>query len=255
LCFIPPVYSLPTDQTSPRRALRETRPLTDETSSPTDTIDLQDTDAPSAKDHSRNTQTNSTLAPHQAETLREVAQDTADENARSPRLSWATTAVDDSDPQQQADAISAGVNERLKGSANGSGKPGASANANTMQREDNLAVAQNGGHSIRDDDSDTGGDTDESMDDDMMDKISSSPSIEDGGCAPPPLLPRDWPRRLDSLPPLGGRASPMSSPNPTEHGSSSPYLEPAEHLPIDSAVPINFPSHQQRHHLRGEYNG
>ncbi|KAH6668105.1 hypothetical protein F5X68DRAFT_225225 [Plectosphaerella plurivora] len=179
-----------------------------------DTIDLQDTDAPSAKDHTRTTQPNSTLAPHQAETLREVAQDTADENARSPRLSLANSAFDDSDPQKQADAISAGVTERLKASANGSGKAGA--NANNMQREDNLAVAQNGGHSIRDDDSDTGGDTDESMDDDMMDKISSSPSIEDGGCAPLPLS-REWPRRLDSLPPPGRRDSPLSSPIPGEH--------------------------------------
>ncbi|KAM0322207.1 hypothetical protein ACHAQA_009698 [Verticillium albo-atrum] len=138
-----------------------------------DSIDLQDADAPSAKDHPRTEASeSSSLAPHQAETLREVAQETAAENSRSPRVSWTN-----GNPDQQsydADDLVASVANKL-----------ADKNAdNKMQTQhqqssqDSLAVAQNGGLST--DESDADGDTDESMDDDMMDKISSSPSIEDG---------------------------------------------------------------------------
>lgn len=126
-----------------------------------------------------------------------------------------------------------------------------------MHAEDNLAVAQNGGSSGREDDSDTGGDTDESMDDDMMDKISSSPSIEDGGCAL--LSPRDWPRRVDSLPSIRDRGSPLSTPSPSttpsptlaEPPSSSPYMETPDSLPYQS----EHNPDRQHHHLRGEYHG
>ena len=66
-------------------------------------------------------------------------------------------------------------------------------------QQDEQAIRLNGGISIEGDDGDMqDADIDDDMDDDMMDKISSSPSIEDGGCALP--SPRDWPRRVDSLP-------------------------------------------------------
>jgi hypothetical protein len=123
---------------------------------PTDSIDLQDPEAPSAKEHKHSPITNGgVLAPHQAETLREVAAETKEER----RLSWANGDI--GDLQQYAEDLSAGVN------------------GNRMQQQDALAIAQNGGMSTSDDrDIDDDGDMDE---DDMMDKISSSPSIEDGG--------------------------------------------------------------------------
>lgn len=49
--------------------------------------------------------------------------------------------------------------------------------------QDRLAVAQNGGHtgSTAEDGDLADAEGDDGMDDDMMDKISSSPSIDDGG--------------------------------------------------------------------------
>ncbi|KXJ97682.1 hypothetical protein Micbo1qcDRAFT_200340 [Microdochium bolleyi] len=134
-----------------------------------DTIDLQDHDAPSAKDHTHapsKPNPNGHLAAHQAETLREVAEERADEEMRSPRASYAPHS-DTGDLSQYAE--DPGMDDLAT-----SGK---------QQREDALAVAQNGGV-VRDvddggDGSDHDDDDDDDMDDDMMDKISSSPSIED----------------------------------------------------------------------------
>ncbi|KAF4774743.1 SH3 domain-containing protein [Colletotrichum scovillei] len=128
-----------------------------------DTIDLQNPEAPSAKDHSR--APNGSFGPHQAETLREVAQESAEDQARSPRLSW--TNADDDDISDEDD-LAGEVSRKLSGSTMD--------DASKKQQQDALAVAQNGGVS----DDGNMDDTDESMDDDdMMDKISSSPSIED----------------------------------------------------------------------------
>lgn len=69
------------------------------------------------------------------------------------------------------------------------------ANHQQQQQEDALAVAQNGGVSSSDE-----GDMDgDDLDDDLMDRISSSPSIEDGAyyCC----YPTGWPPRKSSLPP------------------------------------------------------
>ncbi|OLN82719.1 Tip elongation aberrant protein Tea4 [Colletotrichum chlorophyti] len=183
-----------------------------------DTIDLQDHDAPSAKDHSRGT-TNGSFGPHQAETLREVAQESAEDQARSPRLSW--TNADDDDISDSDD---------LAGEASRKPNGGAMDDAGKKQQQDALAAAQNGGASINSDDGDMD-DTDESLDDDMMDKISSSPSIEDGGypsITPPP----SWPRRVDSLPVMRNRASSVS-PAFSEARSSSPYPELDRHTNDD----------------------
>ncbi|KAH7041269.1 uncharacterized protein B0I36DRAFT_371543 [Microdochium trichocladiopsis] len=137
-----------------------------------DTIDLQDHDAPSAKDHSHapsKPDINGHLAAHQAETLREVAEERAGEEMRSPRGSYAPH-NDIGDLSQYAE------DPEMDGPTVTNGK---------AQREDALAVAQNGGIVMDADDGhgDHGDDDDDDdMDDDMMDKISSSPSIEDGGC-------------------------------------------------------------------------
>ncbi|KAG7127234.1 Tip elongation aberrant protein Tea4 like [Verticillium longisporum] len=140
-----------------------------------DSIDLQDADAPSAKDHTRteaSESSSSSLGAHQAETLREVAQETAAENSRSPRISW-TNGNPDQQSYETDDLVASVANELAETSA----AKNMQAQQHPSTSQDSLAVAQNGGLST--DESDADGDTDESMDDDMMDKISSSPSIED----------------------------------------------------------------------------
>ncbi|KAI1154968.1 hypothetical protein F4825DRAFT_122758 [Nemania diffusa] len=126
-----------------------------------------------------------------------------------------------------------------------------------MQQQDALAIAQNGGvvgHADDEDDIDLTTDEDD-LDDDMMDKISSSPSIEDGGCTLPPI----WPARVDSL-----RNSPSSHdhfipPVVTETRSSSPYLELPDHLPLQvsaqqsSKASVN--TSKPDHLLPGGYTG
>ncbi|KAJ8123332.1 hypothetical protein ONZ43_g694 [Nemania bipapillata] len=218
-----------------------------------DSIDLQDHDAPSAKDHKNsttkpalNTNPNGSLAPHQAETIREVQEERAEEEARSPRVSWVHGDGDgDNDRHLQlyAEELASGIVNSLNG--------------HKMQQQDALAIAQNGGvvgHADDEDDIDVTTDDDD-LDDDMMDKISSSPSIEDGGCTLPPT----WPARIDSL-----RNSPLSydlfiPPVVTEARSSSPYLEPPEHLPLQ--VTYQQPSkafvdaYKPGHLLPGGYTG
>ncbi|KAI1327850.1 hypothetical protein F5Y16DRAFT_370476 [Xylariaceae sp. FL0255] len=135
-----------------------------------DSIDLQDHDAPSAKDHHRVKPTsintsNGSLAPHQAETIREVEEERAEEEARSPRVSWSNGDVE-RDLQQYAEDLASGVASSMNGSK--------------MQQQDALAIAQNGGVSAADDDeADAETNADDDLDDDMMDRISSSPSIID----------------------------------------------------------------------------
>ncbi|KAM0250956.1 hypothetical protein ACHAQJ_008378 [Trichoderma viride] len=148
-----------------------------------DTIDLQDHHAPSAQDQSahrdrghktpRSPTANAPvqLAPHQAETLRDVAHSTAEEQSRSPRAAF-TKYNGPSDAGTIADAMDVYQQHQ--------------------HQQDSLAVAQNGG--MDDDDIEDDGD----LDDDMMDRISSSPSIEDGACSSV-VTPVAWPRRVSSL--------------------------------------------------------
>ncbi|KAM0811263.1 hypothetical protein AB5N19_11619 [Seiridium cardinale] len=187
-----------------------------------DSIDLQDHDTPSAKDHKSSTASQivngQSLGSHQAETLREVAAETKEDR----RVSW--TNGDIGDIQQYVD----------------DGK---------MQQQDALAIAQNGGSTVSDDGD---MDDDDDLDDDMMDKISSSPSIEDGEDTP--KLPVPWPARVDSL---RNQPSPIRSPVSSEPRSSSPYLERPEYLPL----PLRLPNKQSSkasapviascHHLAG----
>ncbi|KAI1267234.1 hypothetical protein F5Y18DRAFT_333033 [Xylariaceae sp. FL1019] len=198
-----------------------------------DSIDLQDPDAPSAKDHRGAAvkpilNSHGSLAPHQAETIREVEEERAEEELRSPRVSWANAAAADRDLQQYAEDLSSGIASSLNGT--------------TMQQQDALAIAQNGGVSGHgEDDGDVDNNTDDDLDDDMMDRISSSPSIIDGGYTLPPV----WPARIDSLinsplrnsvhgSPSRRTISRDSSPMPSEARSSSPYLEPAPYPPLQN---------------------
>ncbi len=80
------------------------------------------------------------------------------------------------------------------------------------------------------------------MDDDLMDKISSSPSIEDGKYSLPL-----WPPRVDSV---DCEASPASTSTPTRgnsFSSSSPFSSTPEHFPLHPAHLFHSASHH------GEY--
>lgn len=138
----------------------------------------------------------------------------AEENHRSPRVSkeWSTGEVQQL--QQYGNDLAAGVTSKLNG-------------ANLQQQQDNLAVAQNGGltGSTAEDADMADAEGDDGMDDDMMDKISSSPSIDDGGYS----LPHLWPQRADSL----TLATPKSSSSSQACGdSSSPFVKTPEYYPL-----------------------
>lgn len=166
----------------------------------TDTLDLQDHVAPSAKDHHANHPHTSdtppgapgvSIAPHQAETLREVAHKTAEAEAHSPRVSWSNGKPNDTTEllQEYAEDHSAADKHSLAGG-------GLGIEMYHHDQQDALAIAQNGGVSSTDEE-DLEGEGDD-LDDDLMDKISSSPSIEDGALNPV-KMPAAWPRRESSL--------------------------------------------------------
>ncbi|KAI9649417.1 protein phosphatase regulator [Ciborinia camelliae] len=208
-----------------------------------DSIDLQDQNAPSAQDHSKKHANAASLgngspAPHQAEALREVAAEVADEQYRSPRVSreW-TNGEGQMIQDYTSDDLAAEVTSALNGNS----------------QQDDLAITQNGGLTgSRGEDGDMAdGEGEDSMDDDMMDKISSSPSIEDGGYS----LPKIWPSRSDSL-------SRASSPSLSQAcgESSSPFMEPPTFFPLQPMsdqldMDLSQVAHeiQYHHHHLGEY--
>ncbi|KAF4972935.1 hypothetical protein FSARC_629 [Fusarium sarcochroum] len=209
-----------------------------------DTIDLQDHHSPSAQDHSKSPRLGgaaNSLGPHQAETIREVTHDTADEQRRGPRASL--------DNRNSLDDIDSFADDLV---ANHTAQRASDDNDTTMVQEDALAVAQNGGVSSSDEGELDG---DDDLDDDMMDKISSSPSIEDGGCYSV-TAPLAWPRRVSSLP------SSLRSSSPSISGSSgtricSPYPEPLKYAPSPSTIaqlPRALPATIRNHRLQGEYS-
>jgi len=212
-----------------------------------DSIDLQDQNAPSAQDHTRQPTHPSPLgagppAPHQAEALREVAAETADQHLRSPRVSQEWSSGEAQQLQQYGDELAKGVTNSLTGA--------------NLQQQDTLAVAQNGGltGSTAEDAEMADAEGDDGMDDDMMDKISSSPSIDDGGYS----LPHMWPLRSDSLSiETPTKGSPSCSQACCE--SSSPFVETPEYYPLrplrdtsDKDVVPEVPE-EKHHHLPGEY--
>ena len=168
-----------------------------------DTLDLQNQDTPSAKDHSRQPTHPAPLgdgppAPHQAGALRNAGHDLGELHIRSPRAS-----------------------QDLSGKE-----------LQLLHEDDDRG---NGEHRIRDlegshEDGEMGeAEGEDSLDDDMMDKISSSPSIDDGGYP----LPFTWPPREASLPsaPSSFHAS-ESPPIMLEEASSSPYVSTPPHVPL-----------------------
>ena len=216
-----------------------------------DSIDLQDQNAPSAKDHTRQPTHPAPLgvgppAPHQAEALREVAAEAAEQNQRSPRVSkeWSNGDIQPV-AQHGNDESAAAVTSKLTGA--------------NLQQQDDLAVAQNGGltGSTAEDAEMADTEGDDGLEDDMMDKISSSPSIDDGGY----FLPNVWPKRSDSLSRsmTTARSSPLSQ---ACSEVSSPYVETPEYFPSrlqpepsDKDEVQDGQSTKRHHHLLGEYVG
>ena len=91
------------------------------------------------------------------------------------------------------------------------------------------------------------GESENEGDDDMMDRISSSPSIDDGGSYLSHLYPHThlkvWPARCSSLSPTPTTITPTredfnssaSSPTPVSTAESSPFLQTPQHMPLRRA--------------------
>ena len=203
-----------------------------------DTIDLQDQESPSAKDHTRQPAHPAPFgdgppAPHQERALKHAEQESAVElhHSRSPRVSQ---------------DLSGKELQLLQDDGDGYVNPGL-VSPNQDQQNIQRHGGTLGGVGLESDEGDIEGD--DGLEDDMMDKISSSPSIDDGGYRT--LLP--WPTRGDSLHP---RIPVERVPTPPPHRdfSSSPYLLTPPHLPlsfVQKEQPVDDQS--EDHHHQGGY--
>lgn len=177
-----------------------------------DTLDLQDQDNPTASEHQK-PHLQGGLAPHQRAEVHHVLEErTSEEHALQDAWSMADNLTDEPDAIDQAQQH-----------RDTNGEQGDQANGAQQ-------AAGEGGEEV-------------DADDDMMDRISSSPSIDDGGytlhSSPPSTLPRQrtvWPVRSSSLTP-----SPRNTPTPTREtfnqsppseSDSSPFLQTPLHLPL-----------------------
>lgn len=176
-----------------------------------DTLDLQDQTAPSAQDHRKPARApplgTSSAAPHQAAELRHVREERAAEDENLSH-GWQNAHNLSEEPPSDDDTI-------LTPSTNGV----------HHNHHDEQVPQQNG----------SGGDSDTDMadaeaedilDDDLMDKISSSPSISDG-IHPSSSVPH--PQRKTRMTPLASTAKSLrqnqDSCNPTHSDRSSPDSE------------------------------
>ena len=193
-----------------------------------DTIDLQDQDAPSAKDHSRHVATGSqgSPAPHQADALRHVEMEISEQHGRSPRASQDLSGKElqllhDEDATHDRDP-----NHNLLSNSSQNG----------VEEETMIE------------------DGDEGLDDDMIDKISSSPSIgEDGGY--PPHLFSPLPGSLSPNSLCAKESSPETPKEPPRDDlfSSSPYVETPEHSPLTLPRDAEDSTFSKDHHQYGRY--
>lgn len=200
-----------------------------------DTIDLQSQDSPSAKDHSRQPAHPAPLgdgppAPHQAIALKHAEQEASDLHLRSPRVSQDLSGKELQLLQNEGDSFDTNDADGLM--------------------HDNYGLQRNGLAGSAGLEGDVGeGEGDDGLDDDMMDKISSSPSIEDGGYD----LALRWPDRGDSLVSFHTATEDEPSAPPEHEGSSSPFLSTPEHFPLFR--PQGEPTFHwsEDHHHMGEY--
>ena len=196
-----------------------------------DTIDLQDQDAPSAKDHSRHPATpgQGNPAPHQADALRHVELEISEQHGRSPRASQDLSGKELQLLHDEDVAHDRDPNHNLLGNSTQNGNVGA---------EEEM----------------DGVDGDEGMDDDMIDKISSSPSIgEDGGYT----LPLAYAPPGPSSPNFhSAQESPTVSQGPPSSDimSSSPFAETPEHYPLSFPRVESEGTPSKDHHQQGLYS-
>ncbi|KAF2659696.1 hypothetical protein K491DRAFT_732310 [Lophiostoma macrostomum CBS 122681] len=199
-----------------------------------DTLDLQDKTSPTAQDHTNQPAHPGAplgigpAAPHQEASLRRVDDERhAEESHLQNSTSWSETNTLREDPGSDDERT-------IVDSVNG----------DRELQQDEQAVRLNGGMSGSGDDGDMqDADAEEDMDDDMMDKISSSPSIDDGGYSSP-SLPEEWPVRSASLSSLTPRGSPAHSPAAsysTCADSSSPFTTTPLHFPISTVAAARRP--------------
>ncbi|KAF2873810.1 hypothetical protein BDV95DRAFT_605286 [Massariosphaeria phaeospora] len=185
-----------------------------------DTLDLQDKSSPTAQDHTRQPQHPAPLgigppAPHQEASLRHVTEERIEEEVNLQNSTWSDSNTLREDPGSD--------DERTV--------------VNGLQ-QDETAVRLNGGMTGDGDDGEMQDADEEDTDDDMMDKISSSPSIDDGGSLP--SYHESWLERSSSLTPASSPfQSPIASPS-TCVDSSSPFTTTPIHFPI-SAAPARRP--------------
>lgn len=176
-----------------------------------DTLDLQNLDAPSAKDHTKQPSHPSPLgagpaAPHQNQALRHAEKDALNDQTTNPQTS--TGGFYDDNDDTEFDGEDGGVHD-----------------------ED---------HEYGDQDVDDG------LDDDLMDKISSSPSIDDGKYTLPPI----WPSRTAARSQVSDFTHfPLSTPVRNvidSSSSSSPFTSTPDYFPLSLAV-----KHSDHHHQGG----
>lgn len=202
-----------------------------------DTIDLQSQDSPSAKDHSRQPAHPAPLgdgppAPHQAIALRHAEQEATDLHLRSPRVSQDLSGKELQLLQNEGDSFDTNDADGLM--------------------HDTYGLQRNGLAGAAGLEGDPGeGDGDDGLDDEMMDKISSSPSIEDGGYD----LPLPWPDRGDSLVSFPTATEDEPSAPPEHEASSSPFLSGPAHFPLLPRGGRSIPHWSEDHHHNGEYTG
>ena len=172
-------------------------------------------------------------APHQAETLKNAEQGAALEmHARSPRHS-----KDLSDKELQL------LHEDV-GSYGSDDGHGSNQELHSLQRNGDSG----GMNGVDGDMGDVDGD--DGMDDDLLDKISSSPSIDDGGYP----LPLPWTSRRDSLLSTSTQEE-EAPPLPPKHNdlSSSPFLSSPLHFPLVYPQKERGQPSSEDHHQKGGY--
>ncbi len=227
-----------------------------------DTIDLQVKTSPTAQDHSGQPHHPAPYgigpaAPHQQAAIRHAEEDRQAEEVRLQKA-WSmsgSTLRDDPGSDDEVTIMN-------------------SNNSHRGLQQDEQAVRLNGSMSMEGDEADLhDADIEDDLDDDLMDKISSSPSIDDGGY-PLQSQPPVWPARRESL-------TPLSSPIQPSSASSSPFTNTPPHFPLSAAdarrplgvpardysplFPISFPSsldpssqsmeHHQREYARTRTTG
>ncbi|KAK4631941.1 Tip elongation aberrant protein Tea4 [Fulvia fulva] len=174
-----------------------------------DTLDLQDHDSPTAAEHAKHPTAKDGNAPHVAAQVHQVLEERhSEEQALADAWNISSSIADDPAAIDQAQSATGTDNV----TANGTAQKGEEAGE--------------------------GGEAEGEADDDMMDRISSSPSIDDGQYTPHSLrttVPRHiWSTRSLSL---SARSTPTSTRDSFNHIAddtppSSPFWQTPQHLPL-----------------------